>query len=864
MSRIDPTAIPGRDLDPDAVEAAADELARGGVQVREIGADVVREWRTLANHYEAPEAPRLLTAMNPVETGARQFGDDVEKVAGALRAYAEETRPIKAALASVRSRAWDFVSRANADPEWQYKQSMVDENTQLVREVNGLQVQLWEAERRCANAIRALYGAAAWRAATSADDPLGYGISEIPTDAETPWGSEVQRKDHCPKSAAVGVKRFVWDGVVVDGLWGTVTGLGMLVGIDGDGWSWETMKTSWVGMGSLIGYSGGEWSWGNAGDAWLELGKGLIAYDTWGDDPARAAGGAVFNVATIFIPAGAAVSGTKGAATAAGTGARVSSWLQKGARIVDFTDPVALTVRGAKVAMPHLDDLASGLVNLTRGIDVPDFSSTLDDLAGRGVDDLARGVDDVADVPPVRDPDTLAGAPRGETPTGTGTGPDAAPAPVREPVPAGVAAADAPAPARAPEAPVSSAPGHAAAHPAAAGPTPEVPAPSTPGGGTSHAPGGTAPTSGPGSTAPTSPGGVGHGADDLLRDPRPSVGDGTGARPDGGGAVEGGATRTAGEATGPAADDVAPGRAADGGTTAGQGDGLGTARGEAADTAGRPTGSEGGGEAAPDAPRATDETPSGGGGDRPGGDVPARVYGLADGSEHATRFAPEQLDTSRTAQHVIDEMLGDPDLFARHGETSWTREHLVEVVHTPVSELTASQKAVLREIADALPPPGAGDAVQKVITQDQANALLDPLTSGSERARTIGGSITKIEDTAVLDDVTSLQHGLRLDYDDVTFLPHDESVFVLRADLPEDVAEVSRFSEMGGTGRTDGWHDPYTGNGFLKSEHLIPEYRIDRKPPVELAPGTELWEVLQDGTQRLAAVLHVDGWVPVR
>nr|WP_297426689.1 hypothetical protein [uncultured Actinotalea sp.] len=525
MSRIDPSAIPGTALDPDAVLAAADELARGGVEVRDIGADVVAQWRQLSGHYEAPEAPRLFTAMNPVESKSREFGDDVEKVASALRAYAEEIRPIKTALAGVRGRAWGFVGRTNSDPEWQYKQELVDENTALVREVNGLQVQLWEAERRCANAIRALYGAAAWRAATSADDPLGYGISEIPTDADAPWGSEVPRKDHCPKSAGVSVKRFVWDGIVVDGLWGTVTGLGMLVGIDGSGWSWDTMKTSWVGMGSLIGYAGGEWSWGNAGNAWLELGKGLIAYDTWGDDPARAAGGAVFNIATILVPAGAAVSGTKGAATAAGNGARVSSWLQAGARVVDFTDPVALTVRGARAAMPHLDDLATGLVNLGRGIEIPDLSSALDDVAGTGgVDDVVRSVDGTSDVPPVRDPQTTTSPVRGDGPAGTGSAadPSGSPAPVREPVPVGAgAAADAPAPVRGPEAPTTSTPGHAVAD---AGAVPDA----TPGSGTA-APGGSSPsaflgdgsaaTSGPGGAAPSGPGGVGHGADGLVRPP---------------------------------------------------------------------------------------------------------------------------------------------------------------------------------------------------------------------------------------------------------------------------------------------------------------------------------------------------------
>ncbi|NMR21744.1 hypothetical protein, partial [Cellulomonas fimi] len=328
----------------------------------------------------------------------------------------------------MRSDAYAFRSTIASNAEWEYDQGLVDENTALISRVNAQQVALWEAERACANAIRALYGAEPWRAATGENDPLGYGVGEIPTDAAMPWGSEVQRKDHCPKSAAVGVKRFVWDGVIVDGLWGTVTGLGMLVGIDGWSWSWDTMKSSWIGMGSLIGYAGGEWSWGNAGDAWLGLGKGLIAYDTWQDDPGRAAGGAVFNIATIFIPAGAAVAGTKGAATAAGTAGRTASWLAKGARIVDFTDPIALGIMGGKVVLPKLGDLLTGMRLATEGlgdaIRVPEIPTTSLDLPTGALDDLAAGA------PPVRNPDAVPEAtPRIDA---------EAPAPVRVPEPATV------------------------------------------------------------------------------------------------------------------------------------------------------------------------------------------------------------------------------------------------------------------------------------------------------------------------------------------------------------------------------------------------------------------------------------------
>ena len=398
---IQPSAIPGADLDPDGVISAANSLSTGGGSVRDAGAEVVGTWRGLGAHYEAPESGQLFTVMDPVETNARTFGDAVQQVATVLTAYAEEIRPIKASLDAVRRDAYAFRDKIASNSEWDYDQDLVDENTDLVNRVNSAQVKLWDAERTCANGIRALYCAAPWHAATSEDDPLGYGVSAIPADAEMAWGSSVERKDHCPKSAAVGVKEFVWDGLVVDGLGGTLVGLGALVGIQDWSWSWETMKTTWTAMGGLIGYADGEWSWGNAGDSWLGMGKGLISYDAFAEgDGARGAGGALFNIGTFFIPvAGQAAGVVKGGALAAKSG-RAASWLAKGARIADFVDPVALALKGGKLVLPKLDDLLAGMRGATAGLGdalrVPDMPTNLD---------LPTTLDDLADgVPPARDP----------------------------------------------------------------------------------------------------------------------------------------------------------------------------------------------------------------------------------------------------------------------------------------------------------------------------------------------------------------------------------------------------------------------------------------------------------------------------
>jgi len=442
VSGINPSAIPGLDLDPDAVVAAANALANGGASVRDSGADVVGKWRGLGAHYQAPEAAQLFTVMDPVEAAAREFGDAVQQVAVVLRAYADEVRPIKAALTSVRHDAYAFTSKIASNSDWQYDQDLVDENTDLIKRVNAAQIKLWDAERTCANGIRALYCAAPWHAATSDNDPLGYGVSQLPTDAKMPWGTSVDRKDHCPKAAAVDVKRFVWDGVVVDGLWGTVVGLGALVGIQDWSWSVDNFTSAWKGMAGLIGYSAatGSWSWGNAGNTWKGLGKGLLSWDTWKDDPARAAGGASFNVLSLLIPGADAATALKTAGKA-GEASKAAALLSKGAKILEFTDPLSLTVKAGKIAIPKLGDLLGGMSDATKGlgdaIKVHDVPTGLD-------------VPKTVDTPPLRDPDHVpvhepAPAPElvgpdgnpihtgHDTPGGTGTGGDDLAGPPKHP-----------------------------------------------------------------------------------------------------------------------------------------------------------------------------------------------------------------------------------------------------------------------------------------------------------------------------------------------------------------------------------------------------------------------------------------------
>ncbi|GAA3794285.1 putative T7SS-secreted protein [Cellulomonas soli] len=238
-------------------------------------------------------------------------------------------------------------------------------------------------------------------------------------------------------------------------------------------------------------------------------------------------------------------------------------------------------------------------------------------------------------------------------------------------------------------------------------------------------------------------------------------------------------------------------------------------------------------------------------------------YTLADGAQYSTHWAQHQISTERTSQHIIEELLADEDLFRRHSLTPWTRDDLVTIAtHRAVGDLSTAERAVLREIADALPPPATGEVVQKVLTVGAAKTMLEA-SPGTDAATRVSGSVTRIEDSAHLDSVRKLQQSLRLDFDNHSFPPDDVAEYVLRMESPVDT-EVSRFSSMGGSGASDGWVDPYTGNGFLKSSDLIPEYRIplDNKGQGQaMMPGAEMWEIMANGDQRLAAVFDGQQWI---
>jgi hypothetical protein len=461
-ARIDPDAIPGKDIDPDAIALNAGTVTTIAGQVRDSGANVHRKWQGMAAVYSAPEAGTVLDLMSPVNSQATLVGDNLDVVSGALVAFAEAVRPIKDALDQLRLDAQAFIEETNGgvsvreiNPAWQSSQvsgswnaygaatdsdvekyrtvtkewhevqEYVDRNNELISAVNAQQVALWEAERDCANKIRALYGADPLRSAQSEDDALGYGLDEIPEGTEMPWGAPVERTEGCGEATAKFVfKDFLWEGVIVGGVWGTIQGLGTLtLGYNpatGEFFSGEAYGAAWGNLG-LLAASGlmnspvlaplfwadqGMETFGGSGflpqevrdfkaqadEAALNTGKALIAWDKWQDDPGTALGESVFNVGTALIPVGgAAVAGVKTASTAA-------SVISKVARFTDMVDPASWALNGTMrlggATIGSLDNLIGrlDLKPVDVHLDAPQVYTAMDvDSAMRALDEW--GVD---------------------------------------------------------------------------------------------------------------------------------------------------------------------------------------------------------------------------------------------------------------------------------------------------------------------------------------------------------------------------------------------------------------------------------------------------------------------------------------
>ncbi|MEU0838038.1 hypothetical protein ABZ370_01000 [Streptomyces sp. NPDC005962] len=378
---IKPGEIPQYTGNLELLEKAHGNLTKDAGHIRDTGADVHTHFQGLSAYYKAPEAERLFASTKPVKDRADGFADDLGKVSSALSEYTTEIRPLVTKLTQLKADATTFVNDNKDDDDWEYDGDKVDEHNQLRDDITSTVAAFWAAERTCHNKITALFGGTQMVAGDGSDRKNQYGFAaDDLKNAKLPWGDPVEEKHHAWEIGHW-VKSFVWDGIIVDGVWGTIKGLGTLVGVDG----WDAMGQAWKGLAQLgtglaISTIPGarEAFWSASDDqlpSWLrdsrntmkQTGKALVAWDEWGKNPGRAAGAVTFNVVTTVFTGGAG-----GAAAGAGKAGAVAKVLSATGKVGRVIDPMTYVAKGAGAGLSKIGDIAKGLKGIGK-IDVPEL-----------------------------------------------------------------------------------------------------------------------------------------------------------------------------------------------------------------------------------------------------------------------------------------------------------------------------------------------------------------------------------------------------------------------------------------------------------------------------------------------------------
>lgn len=414
---IDPDAIPGANIDAAKVETAGTAFSTSATDVETRGGEVKTAWAKLGSSYTTPDSTELLAVMDGVETDTASLAATLQKASTFIGDYATAVAPIAKRLVELKAEAATFVEKALKgktvgpwDPEhpanqgivglvqnfgevlddvhlpWDQYTPYVDENNELLTKVAEQETKLSAASAECVNAINGLrtdmclapVQAVDYTAAVKANEPM-------------PWGSTGRGDQSCQES---------FDSGVHDAAKGTVEGLGGLIGYNSQTGEWgdgDWAAQSWKGFAESLGLivllgspplllaaalpKGvlpdvvGDTA-RNIMDQQKTLVEGFVGSpEDWRDDPAHAAGGAAFNIGTLFIPGAGEI----------GAGAKVAAL---GSRLAVLgADGSKLAAIGSKVA-------AAG----TTIVRVGDALSSLPGKALSGVSDLlARGRGGFAD-----------------------------------------------------------------------------------------------------------------------------------------------------------------------------------------------------------------------------------------------------------------------------------------------------------------------------------------------------------------------------------------------------------------------------------------------------------------------------------
>ncbi|WP_406450200.1 hypothetical protein OG782_12250 [Streptomyces sp. NBC_00876] len=378
---IDLGKIPTFTGDLETLETHAASLKTTASSIRGTGKDVHDAFQTLDPVYDAPEQSELLDSTIPVRDKADAFATKLESVGGALASFATTARPLVNRMKQLRADAEKFVADNKDDDDWQQDQDKIDENERLVSEVGTTWVAFQGVERDAANKITSLVGGTHFVVDDGSHKAGMYGFkeSDVKDAKETPWGTVDEREYTGLRAAWEWTKDNVGGalkGFFVDGVWGTIKGLGSMVNV----FDWDNFKKTWSGIGDVFGgisaYIMTPYDWAmdkmfgpvdhsdtdKQKAALRNFGKSLVAWDEWGKDPARAFGTVLFNGVTL----GSGSLLKLGKAGKLGVGAEAVTALGKAGALVD---PMSYLGKAAGVTKIKVGDLMESLKASQAGVD---------------------------------------------------------------------------------------------------------------------------------------------------------------------------------------------------------------------------------------------------------------------------------------------------------------------------------------------------------------------------------------------------------------------------------------------------------------------------------------------------------------
>ncbi|WP_328874440.1 hypothetical protein OHT76_32720 [Streptomyces sp. NBC_00287] len=401
---IQPESIPLFTGDLGELERHIDALRVEGDGIRRAGGEAHRQFQGLSAFYEAPEAEELFASTTPVRDTADTYADKVATVVEALSAYAVEVGPIAKRLEALQRQAVGFVAGLKTDTgefdaNWTDDGDKVAEHQSLLHDINVAREQFYAAEIACHNKITALVGGTQYVLGTGAKQFIprgaelyGYTAAVLDQAKELPWGTPVTQSHDWwdPSDLGYYAKSYLWDGLIVDGVWGTVDGLATLAGFHGSdaaAQSWEGIVRAVVGAETYLMESGGQPPTGVFASDFAqeskvyakEFAKGFVAWDQWKENPARAAGMVTFNILTLGAGPLKAASAGK-----AGTAAKVANTVGKVGEVID---PVGAAVKVTGHAAPKIADVAASLrgTNSIPEVTAPHSVLEFADDSGRSV-----------------------------------------------------------------------------------------------------------------------------------------------------------------------------------------------------------------------------------------------------------------------------------------------------------------------------------------------------------------------------------------------------------------------------------------------------------------------------------------------